>query len=147
MTDIFSKKQRSEIMKAVKSKGNRSTEIKLIKMFKTHRITGWRRNYKLSGRPDFVFPKKRAALFADGCFWHGHHCRNVTPADNAEYWRNKIARNKKRDKATANALSKKGWKVIRIWECEIKKGKVQKLRAAGLFENKKSGAKKPKKAD
>jgi DNA mismatch endonuclease (patch repair protein) len=140
MTDIFSKKQRSEIMKAVKSKGNKSTEIKLVEIFKFHDVTGWRRNSNLVGHPDFIFPKKRVAIFADGCFWHGHNCRNVNPSNNAEYWQNKIKRNKARDKAMTKELNQKGWKVVRIWECEIKKGKVQKLKAAGLFSGKGSGA-------
>lgn len=126
-------------MKAVKSKGNKSTEIKLIEVFKLHHVTGWRRNSKLGGRPDFVFPKNRIAIFADGCFWHGHNCRNVNPSDNAEYWRNKIKRNKARDKAITKELTEKGWKVVRIWECEIKKSKVKKLMAAGLFSSKEFG--------
>lgn len=139
MTDTFSTKQRSEIMKAVKSKGNKSTEIKLIEIFKLHHITGWRRNSNLVGHPDFIFPKNRIAVFADGCFWHGHNCRNVTPSENAEYWQNKIKRNKARDKAITKELTVKGWKVVRIWECEIKKGKVLKLKATGLFSGKESG--------
>lgn len=139
MTDTFSVKQRSEIMKAVKSKGNKSTEIKLIEIFKFHHVIGWRRNSNLSGHPDFIFPKNRIAVFADGCFWHGHNCRNVTPSENAEYWQNKIKRNKARDKAITKELTAKGWKVVRIWECEIKKGKVLKLKAAGLFSGKESG--------
>jgi len=133
MVDTFSKKQRSEIMKAVKSKDNKSTEIRLIEIFKLHHVIGWRRNYKLLGHPDFVFPKKRVVLFADGCFWHGHNCRNVSPSENAEYWKKKIKRNKARDKEINRKLTQKGWKVIRIWECEIKKSKFQKLIAAGLF--------------
>lgn len=133
MADTFSKKQRSEIMKSVKARGNKSTEIRLIQIFKTNRITGWRRNYNLFGSPDFVFPKKRIVIFADGCFWHGHNCRNVTPSDNAEYWRNKIARNMQRDQLVTAELTRKGWKVIRIWECEIKKGEIEKLKKAGLF--------------
>ena len=139
MADTFSTKQRSEIMKAVKSKGNKSTEIKLIEIFKLHHITGWRRNSNLVGHPDFIFPKNRIAVFADGCFWHGHNCRNVTPSENAEYWQNKIKRNKARDKAITKELTVKGWKVVRIWECEIKKGKVLKLKATGLFSGKESG--------
>lgn len=127
MTDTFSKKQRSAIMRAVKSKGNQSTEGRLIEIFKSQRIKGWRRNYRLAGHPDFVFPQKRIALFADGCFWHGHNCRNVVPSDNAEYWKKKIKRNKARDKAITKELSQRGWKVVRIWECNIKKGKIQKL--------------------
>lgn len=139
MTDTFSAKQRSEIMKAVKSKGNKSTEIKLIEIFRIYHITGWRRNSNLTGHPDFIFPKNRIAVFADGCFWHGHNCRNVTPSENAEYWQNKIKRNKARDKAITKELTAKGWKVVRIWECEIKKDKVLKLKAAGLFSGKESG--------
>ncbi len=120
-------------MKAVKSKGNKSTEVKLIEILKLLHIIGWRRYYKLIGHPDFVFPKKRIVLFADGCFWHGHNCRNLTPSDNAEYWEKKIAKNKARDKAITKELMQKGWKVVRIWECEIKKGKIQKLMATNLF--------------
>ncbi|MDD2921779.1 MAG: very short patch repair endonuclease [Anaerolineales bacterium] len=127
MTDVFSKQERSKVMRAVKSKGNRSTEIKLIEIFKSRRITGWRRNYKLAGHPDFVFPQQRIALFADGCFWHGHKCRNLTPSDHAEYWREKIKRNKARDRAVTKELTQKNWKVVRIWECEIKKGDLRKL--------------------
>lgn len=119
-------------MRAVRSKGNKSTEISLIKLFKLHHITGWRRNYKIIGRPDFVIPEKRVAIFADGCFWHGHNCRNVTPSDNAEYWKKKIARNIERDALITNTLTDKGWKVIRIWECELKRGEIDKLQAAGL---------------
>lgn len=127
-------------MKAVKSKGNKSTEIKLIEIFRFHHVIGWRRNSNLAGHPDFIFPKKRIAVFADGCFWHGHNCRNVNPSDNAEYWKNKIKRNKARDKMITKELRRKDWAVVRIWECEIKKGKVQKLKAADLFSGKESGA-------
>lgn len=134
MADIFTKRQRSEIMRAVKSRGNKSTEIKLVKIFKSHHVIGWRRNSSLAGHPDFIFPKNRIAVFADGCFWHGHNCRNVNPSDNAIYWKKKIARNKARDKAITRELTKKGWKVVRIWECEINKGKIRKLRITNLVE-------------
>ncbi|MGB9180175.1 MAG: very short patch repair endonuclease, partial [Pyrinomonadaceae bacterium] len=112
---------RSKVMKAVKASGNKSTELKLIDYFKKSKITGWRRNYKLFGKPDFVFPKNRLAIFVDGCFWHGHDCRNTKPADNADYWRRKIARNKKRDQLVTSTLQQNGWNIIRIWECQIKK--------------------------
>jgi DNA mismatch endonuclease (patch repair protein) len=121
MTDTFSKKERSEIMRAVKSKGNKSTELKLIQIFKNHKIKGWRRNYPLFGKPDFVFPKLRIVVFVDGCFWHGHNCRNVKPSDNSEYWEKKISRNIQRDKSVNEKLESKNWKVIRFWECELKK--------------------------
>lgn len=119
MADVFSKNKRSEVMRAVKSRGNKSTELKLIEIFKNRKITGWRRNYKLFGKPDFVFPKQRLAIFVDGCFWHGHDCRNTKPADNADYWRQKIERNKQRDELVSKTLAEKGWQVLRIWECQI----------------------------
>lgn len=121
MVDVFNDEKRSEIMRAVKSSGNRSTEMKLISVFKKYEIKGWRRTYKLIGNPDFVFPKKRIVIFADGCFWHGHNCRNTKPKDNKEYWNKKIQRNKERDEFITEILERKGWVVVRIWECEIKK--------------------------
>lgn len=119
MADTFNKEKRSEIMRLVKSTRNKSTEQKLIKFFKDNNLTGWRRSYKLFGRPDFVFPKKRLVVFADGCFWHGHDCRNTKPADNKSYWDKKIEKNRLRDKIVTDTLKKKGWIVIRLWECEI----------------------------
>lgn len=121
MADTFSPEERSEIMRKVKSKKNKSTELKLIAYFKEKRITGWRRNFKLPGKPDFVFPRLRIAIFADGCFWHGHDCRNTRPEQNKDYWTAKRERNIKRDAEVTRILEEKGWKVIRIWECEIKK--------------------------
>ena len=129
MTDTVSKKKRSEIMKANKPKGNKSTELKLIQLFKQLGLKGWRRNYKIVGsKPDFVFRNKRIAVFADGCFWHGHNCRNLTPKQNSEYWQKKIENNRIRDKQINERLERKGWKVIRIWECEIKEKNKEKLK-------------------
>ena len=127
MPDNFSSAQRSAIMKAVKSKGNKSTELELIKLFKSLHIIGWRRNSKLYGHPDFVFLRQKIAVFTDGCFWHGHNCRHLIPDNNSVYWQNKIKRNKQRDEEINNTLIQKGWTVVRIWECEIKKGELSKL--------------------
>lgn len=121
MADVYSKDKRSEVMRAVKSRGNKSTELKVIKIFKEFKIVGWRRNYKLFGKPDFVFPKEKLAIFVDGCFWHGHNCRNTKPAANVDYWRQKIERNKARDEAVSKTLAEKSWRVLRIWECKISK--------------------------
>lgn len=121
MADTFSPEERSEIMKKVKSKKNKSTELKLISFFKEKEIKGWRRNYKLFGNPDFVFPKLRIVVFTDGCFWHGHNCRNTKPEENKEYWIKKIKKNRNRDAVVNEKLLEKNWKVIRIWECELKK--------------------------
>ena len=121
MADVFTKEQRSEIMRKVKSDRNRSTELKLIVFFRSNGIRGWRRNYKLFGKPDFVFPKIKTAVFVDGCFWHGHDCRNTKPQTNQDYWQKKIARNRKRDRMVTKTLKLRGWRVIRIWECAIDK--------------------------
>ena len=114
-------------MRQVKSQKNKSTELRLIEIFKEQHITGWRRNYKVKGHPDFVFPKLRVAVFVDGCFWHGHDCRNTRPSDNQEYWQKKRARNIERDKAITALFEARGWTVLRIWECELKKKNRQQL--------------------
>lgn len=120
MADTFTREQRSQIMRQVKSNRNKSTELKLIQFFKDNSIKGWRRNYNLFGRPDFVFPLTKKAVFVDGCFWHGHNCRNTKPKDNKDYWQQKISRNKKRDRTVNKTLAANGWTVTRIWECQLK---------------------------
>lgn len=99
MADVFNSEKRSDIMRRVKSKMNKSTELRLIEIFKKNRITGWRRNYPVKGHPDFVFLEKKVAVFVDGCFWHGHDCRNTRPSDHQEYWQQKRERNIKHDQA------------------------------------------------
>ena len=121
MADVFDKEKRSQIMSAVHSKKNKSTELKLIDIFKRYGIIGWRRNYNVKGHPDFIFPRKKVAVFVDGCFWHGHDCRNTRPNDNAEYWQKKRERNMQHDKAVTEMFENRGWTVIRIWECELKR--------------------------
>lgn len=133
MTDVFDKMKRSSVMRAVKSKGNTSTELRLVKYFKENGIKGWRRNYKLKGKPDFVFLKEKVAIFADGCFWHGHHCRNIRPENNKEYWIKKQLRNINRDIEVSQYLSNLNWTVIRLWECEIRDGTItEKLHSLAM---------------
>ena len=108
-------------MRQVKSKKNKSTELRLIKIFKENGVTGWKRNYPVKGYPDFVFLKQRIAVFVDGCFWHGHDCRNTRPSANEEFWRKKRERNIKHDKEITELFESRGWTVIRIWECELKR--------------------------
>lgn len=119
MADIFDSKKRSDIMSKVRSKNNKSTELKLIQIFQDNNIKGWRRNYPVKGHPDFVFLDKKIAVFVDGCFWHGHDCRNTRPSDNAEYWNKKRERNIRHDKEVTTLFEQRGWTVIRIWECEL----------------------------
>ena len=127
MADVFDKQKRSEIMRSVRSKKNKSTELKLIEIFKENRITGWRRNYNVKGHPDFVFLKQRVAVFVDGCFWHGHDCRNTRPEDNKEYWDKKRHINMKHDKEITDLFETRGWRVVRLWECELKKKNEEEL--------------------
>ncbi len=120
MADVFNSKKRSDIMSKVRSKNNKSTELKLIRIFKENNIKGWKRNYPVKGHPDFVFLDKKIAVFVDGCFWHGHNCRNTIPANNADYWRKKRNRNIQHDAKVTALFEQRSWKVIRIWECELK---------------------------
>ena len=106
-------------MAQVKSSGAKSTEERFRSMLRDHRITGWRRNYPLHGKPDFVFPKQRVVVFVDGCFWHGHPEKCRMPETNREYWEKKIGRNITRDRKVTRALREKGWKVLRIWEHKV----------------------------
>lgn len=120
MADIFDKEKRSNIMKEVRAKGNKSTELRLIELFKNNNIKGWQRGYPVKGHPDFVFKALKIAIFVDGCFWHGHDCRNLRPKSNQEYWNQKRERNIKHDNDITIRFQNRGWQVIRIWECEIK---------------------------
>jgi DNA mismatch endonuclease, patch repair protein len=120
MADVFSKRKRSAVMAAIRSKGNKGTELKLIAIFRTFKITGWKRNHPLPGKPDFVFPKERLALFVDGCFWHGCPLHGHVPQSNVAYWLPKLKRNKARDRDVNRLFKKRGWKVIRFWEHSLK---------------------------
>ena len=123
--DTFSPKQRSRIMSLVHSRGNKSTEIKFIKLLEERKITGWRRCFKIAGNPDFVFPKKRIAIFIDGCFWHGCPQHLRLPATNKKYWRQKVANNMLRDSRINKLLKVRGWKIFRFWEHELRDLKKQ----------------------
>jgi DNA mismatch endonuclease, patch repair protein len=132
---------RSELMSRIRSTGNKSTEEKLLRLLRLHRITGWRRHAKLTGKPDFVWPKLKIALFVDGCFWHGHNCdNNTTRKQNVVYWRNKILGNRLRDKRVARNLRKKGWSVIRLWECRLARDPGRCLNRIILMMSKKNPA-------
>lgn len=76
----------------------------------------------LPGKPDLVFPSRRKVIFVHGCFWHGHHCARGArmPKTNADYWKNKIERNVARDAATKSALETDDWRMLVLWECEIR---------------------------
>lgn len=76
---------------------------------------------RLPGKPDMVFPKWQAAIFVNGCFWHGHDCRLFKlPSTRTEFWRDKICANKERDRTVIKRLEETGWRTLTIWECQIK---------------------------
>ena len=115
MTDVFTKKKRSEIMSKIRSRGNYATELQFIRMMRKYKICGWRRGCRLPGRPDFLFSKERLAVFIDGDFWHGNPRKFRLPKTNCAYWSDKILKNRKRDREINRTLRKLGWKVVRFW--------------------------------
>jgi len=139
MTDIFSPSRRSEIMRSIKPRGNRSTELRLATIFRRAGLTGWRRHIKLPGRPDFTFKKQLVAVFVDGDFWHGHPRRFKLPHSNAAFWEEKIRYNRAKDKRVARLLRSQGWTVVRIWESTLSRQPDFCLRRV-LRALKKSGA-------
>lgn len=99
--------------------------------------TGYRLHRRdLPGSPDLAFIGRKRALFVHGCFWHGHSCKRGArePKRNADYWRAKIARNKARDMAAQAALQEAGWRVLVIWECEMKDEPALKERLRAWLE-------------
>jgi len=119
MSDVFTKAKRSEVMSRIRGRGNKDTELALAKLFRRHRITGWRRNQAVFGKPDFIFPKFKLAVFVDGCFWHGCPKHATKPKNNRTFWQRKFSRNKKRDALVTRTVRRTGWRVLRVWEHEL----------------------------
>lgn len=120
MTDIVSKEKRSEIMSKIKS-GDTALEDKFRKAI-WKRGLRYRKNVKnMPGKPDIYLPAKKIVVFLDSCFWHGceQHCR--MPNSNIEYWQRKIEKNRKRDAEITKQYKNNGFKILRLWEHEIRK--------------------------
>lgn len=132
MTDTFSPRERSQIMSRIRSRGNAATELRFVEILKNHKIVGWRRGMPLPGKPDFVFPAARLAVFIDGDFWHGNPNGFRLPKSNLAYWRKKIASNRERDKKVNRRLRADGWRVLRFWQSRLadEKTVVRRLRHA-----------------
>jgi DNA mismatch endonuclease, patch repair protein len=119
---------RSRTMSRIRGKNNKSTEIQFRMLLIRNKIAGWTTNeVSLIGKPDFYFKKGKMALFIDGCFWHGCPVCGHIPRTNTAFWKEKIKRNKLRDKRTKKALLKQGIKVLRLWEHQIKNPKAINL--------------------
>lgn len=124
MPDVFTREERSRIMSLIRST-NTKVERDFAKLISKNLYNlgyRYRRNYrKLLGKPDMVFVTKKVAIFIDGDFWHGYKFDISTTRLTKGYWREKIAKNMERDKYVNRMLKKQGWRVIRIWEHELKK--------------------------
>lgn len=118
---MFTKAKRSEIMSRVRGTGNKRTEVALAKLLRANGITGWRRHYPITGRPDFAFPKQKLAVFVDGCFWHGCPKHATQPKGNRAFWTAKLTANKARDRRVNSELKASGWRVVRVWEHDLGK--------------------------
>lgn len=122
MTDPLTKVERSERMRLIKSK-NTKPELVVRKLCRDLGYAGYRLHRKdLPGKPDIAFISRKMVIFVHGCFWHGHECHGSPrlPKSKMDYWIPKIMRNRIRDIENLSALTRSGWKVLVIWECEIK---------------------------
>ena len=119
MADIKSKDARSYNMSRIRGKNTKPEEI--VRKYLFSRGFRYRKNDKhLPGTPDIVLPKYKTAIFINGCFWHGHDCRNTRPANHQDYWQKKRERNIKHDQEVTAMFEARRWNVLRIWECELK---------------------------
>jgi DNA mismatch endonuclease (patch repair protein) len=121
MTDIWSRAKRSEVMSRIRGFGNRQTELALLVLLRTAKLSGWRRHIPVPGKPDFAFPKQKVAVFVDGCFWHGCPKCYIRPKTNRKFWDKKREDNLARDKRVNRQLRSQGWTVIRIWQHSLQK--------------------------
>ena len=125
MPDTLSQEQRHRNMAAIRSVSTKPEQILRHSLWRLG--FRYRHNDKsLPGRPDIVFPKYRTVVFVHGCFWHGHKdCKKHTaPKTNTEFWVAKVARNQERDQEVWRKLEAKGWNVIIVWECQLKKASL-----------------------
>jgi len=120
MADTFSENERTRIMSAVKS-ADTKPELIVRKFLFSNGLRFRKSVPNLPGKPDIVLPKYKTIVLIHGCFWHGHGvCGKTIPASNREYWTSKISRNIQRDKQNEQALLSLGWRVITLWECQLK---------------------------
>jgi DNA mismatch endonuclease, patch repair protein len=120
MVDVLTPDQRKFNMSRIRAIDTKP-EIKLRKLLRSEGVRGYRIHYKLPGKPDIVFTKKKIAIFIDGCFWHKCPECFHEPETRKEFWMKKIQSNIDRDHKVRGHLKEEGWTVVRIWEHEIKK--------------------------
>jgi DNA mismatch endonuclease (patch repair protein) len=109
MTDVFTKAKRSQVMSRIRGHGNKDTELAVF------------------GKPDFIFPRRKVAVFVDGCFWHSCPLHATQPRNNAAFWQKKFAANTARDRLVQRTLRRAGWRVLRLWEHELARKREARL--------------------
>ena len=121
-------------MSHIRSTNSKPEEI--VRKYLFSKGLRYRKNVSnMPGKPDIVLRKYKTVIFVNGCFWHQHDCgRFVMPSSNTEYWSNKISRNVERDKTNIELLKAQGWKVLVIWECQLKK-KVADIYLSQLYQS------------
>lgn len=121
MADVHSKETRSYNMSRIHSENTKPEEI--VRKYLFSQGLRYRKNDKrYPGRPDIVLPKYQTIIFVNGCFWHMHEgfpCF-VLPTSNTDYWKTKLEKNRERDAKNIAELEKRGWRVLIVWECELK---------------------------
>ena len=138
MADVHDKATRSYNMSRIKSK-NTKPEILVRKFLFANGFRYRLNDKKLPGKPDIVQQKYKTVIFVNGCFWHGHTCaKSALPANNMEFWREKITKNRERDTKNQKALRDLGFHVIVIWECELKNRLLREKRLYDLVDEIKS---------
>lgn len=125
MPDMFSPEKRSEIMSRIRSKNTRA-EIIVFRYLRKHKIYFQKHYTRVAGKPDVALPRRKKAVFIDGDFWHGRdYGRIVASRPEGDYWPAKIAYNIERDVRNRTELSEKGWKVLAVWESDIKRKRTR----------------------
>jgi len=118
--DNLTKEQRKRNMQNIRSKGT-NPERMVMRELRRRNIYFAKHSPTITGKPDIVFRKKKVVVFIDSDFWHRHPVCFVMPKTNRKYWKEKINKNQQRDRKVSKRLRREGWKIIRIWECDIKK--------------------------
>lgn len=117
---MLSVANRSKLMSLIRGRGNKSTEVRLARALRAEGLVGWLRHLPLPGRPDFTFRKQKVCIFVHGCFWHG--CPNCyrMPRTNTAFWATKVSGNQARDRRVKRELRAKGYRVLVVWECQLR---------------------------
>lgn len=125
MVDVFSKRKRSRIMSRIRSSGSKPERVLRDLVRRASGDAKLRYNYPgLPGSPDIVVFSMKLAIFMEGCFWHGCPRHGRIPKSNVKFWREKIARNKRRDRRNRAELRELGWTVWRIWEHDLRQDQL-----------------------